>query len=67
MFQADTLHTDNRVYENQTRLFFYSYMNHIQVFTHTIFANISTANFRNLSFTGQSLGKSERTYSSRLN
>ena len=36
-------------------------------FMHTIFANISAANFRNSSFTVQSFRESERTYSSRLN
>ena len=42
-------------------------LDYIQVFTHTIFANVSAANFRNSSFTGQRFGESERTYSSRLN
>ena len=28
-------------------------LDHIQVFTHTIFANVSAANFRNSSFTVQ--------------
>ena len=42
-------------------------MNHIQVFTRTIFANISAAIFINSSFTGQIFEESERTDSSRLN
>ena len=76
MSQTDTLHTDSRFYivaeltifqRNPDKIVFYSCMSHIQAFTRTIFADISAANFRNPSFTGQSVGESERTYGSRLN